>query len=122
MTQAAEISKSVVKTDEIIGTNVTNTEGENLGEITEIIIDKLSGKVRYVVLSFGGLFGLGDKLFALPWDILKYDETEDAFLVNIDKEKLKNAPGFDKNNWPNMADRQWDTEINKYYGTRSYLE
>src|SRR5690348_9823020 len=98
MTQATELSPSVVKTKEVIGVSVKNAQNESLGKIEEIILDKLSGNVRYVVLSFGGVLGMGDKLFALPWNAIHYDEDLDSFILNIDKEKLKNAPGFDKNN------------------------
>lgn len=115
MVQATTISRNLVKTAEIIGTPVMNTAGENLGEIKEIVLDKLTGKVQYAVLAFGGILGLGDKLFALPWEVLSYDETEDAFILNIDKEILKTAPGFDKNRWPDLADAKLIGTITTFY-------
>ena len=120
MTQATEISPGLVKTREVVGISVKNTQKESLGKIEEIILDKLSGNVRYVVLSFGGVLGMGDKLFALPWNAIHYDDDLECFLLNVDKEKLKNAPGFNKNDWPDMADQAWGRSIHDYYGTRPY--
>jgi hypothetical protein len=117
--QTRELSATVVKTDEVIGVDVKNLQHENLGEIEEIVLDKTKGIVRYVVLSFGGFLGLGDKYFALPWNAIHYDENEECFILNIDKERLKNAPSFDKNNWPDMSDRQFAEKIYTYYGSRA---
>jgi len=111
-----ELSKDLVKTSNVIGVEVKNKQGEDLGKIEEIILDKLSGETRYVVLSFGGILGLGDKLFALPWKSLSYSREKEAFEVNIPKERLKDAPGFNKDNWPDMAEPQWQQTISDYYG------
>lgn len=105
----------VVKSENIIDVEVKNTAKEDLGKIEEIVIDKRSGNVCYLVLSFGGILGMGDKLFAIPWNAINYDKKEECFILNADKERLKNAPGFDKNNWPNMADEQWAQSIRNYY-------
>lgn len=111
-----DLSSSVVKSSEVIGVNVKNDQMEDLGEVNEIVLDKVEGITRYVVLDFNGLFGLANKFFALPWKALHYNKDKDCFIVNIDKEKLKNAPGFDKDNWPNMADASWQRQINTFYG------
>lgn len=108
--------RKVVKASEVTGVNVKNTAGENLGEINEIVIDKSLGRVSYVVLDFGGLLGFGNKFFAVPWKLFTYNEEKDCFIVNLDKERLKNAPGFDKNNWPNFTSRETTTHIEKFYG------
>lgn len=113
---------SIVRAKDVIDVDVKNTEGKDLGEIKDIVLDKISGQVRYIVLSFGGLLGLGDKLFALPWNAIHYDAEEECFILNIDKDRLKNAPGFDDDNWPDMADRQWEKSIYNYYGTKPYWE
>ncbi len=113
-----ETSKSVVKTKDVIGVTVKNAAKENLGNIEEIILDKVKGNVRYAVLSFGGFLGLGDKLFALPWNSIKYDKEEDCFILNIDKEKLKDAPGFNKDQWPDWSDQKWGNSIYQYYGEK----
>ncbi len=118
MTQAIELSASVVKSAEVVGVCVKNAQGENLGKIEELVIDKIKGNVRYAVLSFGGVLTLGEKLFAVPWQLLRYDDDKDCFIINVDKEKLKNAQGFNKNNWPDMADEMWNSNIYKYYDIR----
>ncbi len=106
-----------LSTSVIVGVDVKNFQGENLGKIEAVMLDKLQGQVAYVVLSYGGFLGLGDKLFALPWDIFSYDNVNDCFTISIDKEQLKNSPGFDKDHWPDMSSKTWGTAIHKYYGT-----
>ena len=107
--------------DTLIGNDVYNHKDEDLGDIKEIMLDVATGKIAYAVLSFGGFLTLGEKLFAVPWSALTLDTEEKRFVLNVDKERLENAPGFDKDNWPNMADASWAKEIHSYYGTKSYL-
>jgi sporulation protein YlmC with PRC-barrel domain len=108
----------------LIGDNVKNPHGEDLGKIEEIMIDTDNGRVAYAVLSFGGFLGIGDKLFAIPWDALQVAPEEKAFVINIDKETLENAPGFDKDNWPQTppGDDDWLTSVYNYYDTTPYWE
>lgn len=114
---------NVVKAkDEVISVKVKNIADEDLGKICEVMLDKISGRVAYVVLDCGGFLGMGGKLFALPWSVLQYDPNKECFLLNVDKEKLKNAPGFDKDHWPDMADRNWGESISQYYGAKAYWE
>ena len=103
--------------DTLVGCDVYNTEGEDLGDIKDIMLNVFDGKVNYAVLEFGGFLGMGEKLFAVPWDALKLDSENKRFTLNIDKERLENVPGFDKDHWPNMADETWAEEIHAYYGT-----
>ena len=84
------------------------------------MIDVEKGRVAYAVLSFGGFLGIGDKLFAIPWSALAVDTGEERFILNVDKQLLKHAPGFDKAHWPNIADRAWDAEVSSYYGAKPY--
>lgn len=112
----------VMGADTLIGDAVVNEQDEKLGKIEEIMIDVPTGRVAYAVLSFGGMLGIGDKLFAIPWQALTLDADRKVFVLNVDKETLKSAPGFDKNHWPSMADQQWASEIHSYYGTRPYWE
>ena len=119
MPQQATIKKTdpekrfrrVLSASTLAGDRVKNSAGEDLGKVHEIMIDIPSGAVAYAVLSFGGFLGMGDKLFALPWGALTLDEDEKCFVLDIDKGKLENAPGFDKDNWPDMADHTWGTAI-----------
>ncbi|MBB5610044.1 MULTISPECIES: PRC-barrel domain-containing protein [unclassified Janthinobacterium] len=103
--------------DTLIGDHVHNARDEHLGEIKEIMIDMRSGKIAYAVLSHGGVFTIGEKLFAVPWEALLLDTVNKRFTLNIDKERIADAPGFDTDNWPNMADQAWANELHTYYGT-----
>jgi sporulation protein YlmC with PRC-barrel domain len=101
----------------LVGDDVCNPHGEDVGEIKEIMLDMRSGEVAYAVLSFGGFLSMGEKLFAVPWRALQLDTENKRFVLNVDQDRLKNAPGFHKSNWPDMADQSWAREIHTYYGT-----
>ena len=104
----------------LIGDLVYNHKDEELGEIKEIMLDMRNGKVGYAVMSFGGFLGMGDKLFAVPWNALKLDTKHHRFVLHVEKDHLRDAPGFDKDRWPDMADHAWTANIHSYYGTTSY--
>ena len=108
--------------DTLIGNDVYNAAEEDLGDIKEIMLDMTTGRVAYAVLSFGGVLGMGEKLFAVPWDALKLDTVNERFTLNIDKDRLESAPGFDKDHWPDMADQSWANEVHTYYGTSPYSD
>ncbi len=103
--------------DTLMGNDVYNSDGEDLGDIKEFMIDMASGRIAYAVLSFGGLLGMGDKLFAVPWRALTLDTANKRFTLNVPKGRLKEAPGFDKDNWPSMADKAWAAGVHSFYGT-----
>lgn len=114
---------AILSTSTLMKDNVVNPKGENLGEIKDFMIDTESGRVVYAVLSFGGLWGLGDKLFALPMDALRVDTNKERFVTDLRKEQLKDAPGFDKNNWPRSAtDRSFVDRVYSHYGYESYYD
>ncbi len=106
------LSASTLKHDKVV-----NRQGEHIGQIDEIMVDLERGRVAYAVLSFGGFLGVGDKLFAIPWGVLELDTDRKEFILDMDKDRLKNAPGFDKNNWPDMTDPSWVDQINQFYGS-----
>jgi len=108
--------------DTLVGNDVYNTKDEDLGDIKEIMLDMRTGKVGYAVLSFGGFLGMGEKFFAVPWNALTLDTKNKRFVLKVEKERLKDAPGFDKDHWPNMADQSWMNEIHAYYGTKPYWD
>jgi sporulation protein YlmC with PRC-barrel domain len=110
----------VMAADTLEGDSVRNSAGEDLGTIEHIMIDVPTGKVAYAVLSFGGFMGMGDKLFAVPWTALTLNTAEKCFMLNASKERLKQAPGFDKDHWPSMADERWAREVHSYYGLEPY--
>jgi sporulation protein YlmC with PRC-barrel domain len=105
--------------DTLIGDDVYNHKDEDLGDIKEIMLDMRTGKVAYAVLSFGGIMGMGEKLFAVPWQRLTLDTINKRFILGIEKEDLENAPGFDKDNWPDMSSEDWSDEVDAFYGTSS---
>ena len=104
--------------DTLIGNDVYNTADEDLGDIKEIMLDMETGKVTYAVLAFGGFLGMGEKLFAVPWKALKLDTQNHRFTLDAAKEKLTNAPGFDKDHWPDMADSTWASSVHDFYGVK----
>jgi sporulation protein YlmC with PRC-barrel domain len=99
----------------ITGDDVCNLQDEKLGNIQDIMVDLADGKIRYIVLASGGFLGMGDRLFAIPWKALTQDKEHKRFLLDVDVERLKNAPGFDKDQWPNMADTTWNSTVESYY-------
>jgi sporulation protein YlmC with PRC-barrel domain len=103
--------------DTLIGDSVVNGAEENLGDIKEIMLDMNSGQVAYAVLAFGGFLGLGEKLFAVPWQALHLDTVNKRVVLNISKERLKTAPGFNPDAWPDMSDLKWASQIHTFYGT-----
>jgi sporulation protein YlmC with PRC-barrel domain len=108
---------SLMGADTLIGDSVVNGAEEDLGDIKEIMLDMHTGQVAYAVLSFGGFLGIGEKLFAVPWGALHLDTVNERFVLNIDKARLKNAPGFDPGAWPDMSDAAWAQQIHSFYGT-----
>jgi sporulation protein YlmC with PRC-barrel domain len=111
----------LMKGSTFIGADVENPQGQDLGDIKDIVIDRASGRIAYAVVSFGGFLGMGEKLFAVPWGAFSQpNENKDKFVLAIDKERLNNAPGFDLNNWPQMASREWVTSLYSYYNVPPY--
>ena len=104
----------------LTGNEVYNSQAEHLGEIKEIMLDMRNGKIAYAVLARGGLFTIGEKLFAVPWTALKLDTENKRFVLNVDQQRFENAPGFDSNQWPNMADQTWSKGIHSYYNATEY--
>jgi sporulation protein YlmC with PRC-barrel domain len=112
--------RRVLSASTLAGDRVRNSAGEDLGKIEDLMIDVQDGRVAYAVLSFGGFLGIGDKLFAVPWNALTVNEQEKVFVLDVDRQTLENAPGFDKDNWPDMADPSWGQQIHGHYGQKPY--
>ena len=117
---AARTLGIVLSGSSLKGDKVVNYKGEDLGKIEEIMIDLDRGRVAYAVLSFGGFLGLGDKLFAIPWQAITVDTVKKQLILNADKALLEKAPGFNKDNWPDMADLSLGTTLYGYYGYKPY--
>jgi sporulation protein YlmC with PRC-barrel domain len=112
----------VMAASDFEGEDVVNQLGETLGDIEEIMLDVRTGRIAYAVLAAGGVLGIGEKYFAIPWGALTLDTDRKCFILNVDKDRLLNAPGFDKDHWPSMADPKWAGELHSYYGTQPYWE
>jgi sporulation protein YlmC with PRC-barrel domain len=106
---------SAYKASEFIGYQVQNLEGEDLGEIEDLIVDTGSSQVKYAVLSFGGFLDIGDKLFAIPLDAIQFNPDEQAFILDVDEERLEQAPGFERENWPDTTTPDWDMGYNDFW-------
>jgi sporulation protein YlmC with PRC-barrel domain len=104
------------------GDSVVNSVGEDIGKIEEIMLDVPQGRIAYAVLSFGGFLGIGNRLFAIPWQALELDPVNHRFVLDVPCERLESAPGFDKDRWPDWADTSWAAGIHEYYDTHPYWE
>jgi sporulation protein YlmC with PRC-barrel domain len=111
---------NVLSVDTLSGDTVVNSAGENLGKIEDFMLDVESGRIRYAVLSFGGVLGIGNKWFAVPPEALTLDAANQRLILDVERERLENAPGFDKNDWPDFADPTLGREIYGYYGRKPY--
>lgn len=122
MSQLSMFSNSPVKASTIIGTKVVNPKAESLGDIKELVIDPSTGRVAYVVVSFGGFLSMGEKLFAIPFSSFEYNLANNEYVLHVPKERLETAPGFDPEHWPSMSDEKWNRDVYKYYGRSPYWE
>ena len=104
----------VLKASDLIGSKVEGVDGKNLGSIKDLVIDPQDGDIQYAVLDFGGFAGIGDKYFAVPWQALQMDQDKKRLALDLHKKDLKDAPGFDKNNWPDLTEQQ--VVIYEFYG------
>jgi sporulation protein YlmC with PRC-barrel domain len=114
--------RRVLSADSLQGTQVRNPQGDDLGKIEAIMLDQPNGKVAYAVLSFGGFMGMGDKLFAIPWKAISLDREHENAILDVQPEVLENAPGFDKDHWPDFADPTWGESIHAHYNSTPYWE
>lgn len=121
-TTTVETHPNVLSATAVLGDSVVNRAGEKFGKIEELMLDLEKGRVAYAVLSFGGFMGMGEKLFAVPFEALKLDASREHFTLDVDKDKLKNAPSFDRNNPPQASNRTWGTEVYNFYGYTPYWQ
>lgn len=122
MTQLSMFSPSPVKASSLLGTNVVNPQGENLGVIKDVVLDLGIGRVAYVVVDFVRSFILGEKLFAIPYSAFKFNVTKNEYVLDIAQEQLKQAPGFDADQWPSMADEKWHRDLFTFYNRAAYWD
>ena len=112
----------VLSTSSLSGNDVRNAQNENLGNIKDFVVDLDSGEIVYAVLSFGGFLGLGDKFFAIPWKKLNVDTENECFVLDVDKDALEDAPGFDKDNWPRRPQTDFINQVYTHYGYEPYYQ
>ena len=112
----------VMAADTLEGEHVVDARGEALGTVEEIVIDVQSGTVAYAVMSCDGFAGPGEKLFAIPWSALTFDAERHCFVLHAERSRLEQAPGFDKDHWPSMADDRWAAGVHEFYGVRPYWD
>lgn len=121
---------ATIRASKLMGMDLQNDQGQSVGEINDLVLDANTGRVRYAAVTYGGFLGLGDKLFAVPFEAFKVrqdpDDADDYVMVlNVTKEQLEGAQGFDEDHWPDMANTQWAQELDKRYGvdrTRTDVE
>jgi sporulation protein YlmC with PRC-barrel domain len=115
MTTTDTTSGDVISSDKVEGTAVYNGAGEKLGSIDDLMIDKVSGQIRYAVLEFGGFLGMGTDRYPMPWDVLKYDTDKGGYTVPLDKARLKSAPKYNAEKTP-LYDQAYGASVDRYYG------
>ena len=108
-------SQSIVSASTLAGYRVRNVRNEDLGAIEELMIDPVSGQLAYAVLCFSGGVGVADRLYAIPWNLLKLNAADRALVLEWESD-LDGAPSFQQDNWPEFGDEQWEREILEYYG------
>ncbi len=109
------VPAGLVRASEMMNKAVYNTNEEQVGTIYDIVLDQKSGKIKYVALATGGFLGLGDKMFAVPYNAFstRIQDEENVCVLNVSQESLENAKGFDQDNWPNQADSTWMKNNNR---------
>jgi sporulation protein YlmC with PRC-barrel domain len=125
----AKTHGSNIRVSQLLGANIQNSQGESVGEINDIVLDSQTGKVNYAAVTYGGFLGVGNKLFAVPFEAFRVqvdpselrdganiNEAHDYVLVlDVTQQQLEGQQGFDEDNWPNMADKQWAADLDKRY-------
>ena len=117
---SVQLRDGMLRSSKCIGAKVVNPEGESLGRIEDLVIDPYENQVAAAVVSFGGFLGIGEKLVPVPLSALSYDAREQRFLINVDKETLRNGPSFRHDAWPALMDRVWAADLYSYYGYPPY--
>jgi len=119
-TVVADETSRLISSDMVVGTSVYNLQGEHLGSIYSIMVDKISGQVAYAVMSFGGFLGIGESYHPLPWRMLQYDVCRNGYVVDIDRRRLEGAPSYNPGSIPNWSDSAYGHRVDTYYGVPPY--
>lgn len=119
---ATDETSRLISSDKVEGTAVYDRQGNKMGTIHTLMIDKTSGRTAYAVMSFGGFLGIGDRYHPLPWEKLTYDTRQGGYVVDIDRDTLEQAPTYGSSETPDWSDRSWDERLHGHYGARPYWE
>ena len=115
---ATDETERLIASNKVEGTAVYNRQGERLGTVSSFMVDKRSGQVAYAVMSFGGFLGLGRRCHPLPWHVLSYDSDKGGYVVDLDRDRLTNAPSYSEDQGPDWDDRAWGARVDAYYADR----
>jgi len=116
------LSSRFLSASTLVGAEIRNPQDESLGDLKDVMIDSASGKIAYGIVTFGGVLGIGTKLFAIPWDAFSVDPERERLVLDVSRERLKDAPGFDSNHWPNFADPGFADQVGTHFRARSTQE
>ncbi len=123
LTLDSAIAPQVIRPDELVGRDVVNAQDESLGEIEDVMIDPMSGRIAYVVIEHGGFIGIGQDHFAVPWRAMQFvPGSEDTLLLDIPEDRLENAPRFSSDDETPLERREWVTSVHNYYGVEPYWQ
>lgn len=112
--------RDLIASDRVEGTQVRRSDGDKVGTIERLMIDKRSGRVVYAVMSFGGFMGLGESFYTLPWSVLSYNVDLDAYEVNLTPDQLRGAPARNEEGGDPALDRDWEEQVHRYYNAVPY--
>ncbi len=113
-------SATTIRVSQLIGMDIVNSRGQDVGEVHDVVLDGETGRLRYLAVTYGGFLGFGDKLFAVPYEAFRYqvdpdDGDEYVFVLDVTKQQMEGAQGFDQDNWPNFADNTFTAELDRRY-------
>lgn len=117
---AAGETSNLIASDRVEGTAVRRTSGDKIGTIERLMIERVSGKIAYVVMSFGGFLGMGEDYYTLPWNVLSYNTSLDAYELNLSDDQLQNAPRRSAEGGDPSFDRDWEEHVHRYYNATPY--
>lgn len=120
VTESEGSTPRVLATSALKGSRVGNFAGEDLGKVDDLVVDVATGRLGYVIVSIGGFLGIGDKLFAVPWELFTVRVEDHQFLLDIEKQMLQDAPSFERSKWPDMSDGAWAEAIRSHYAQKPY--
>ena len=110
--------RGLISSTDVEGTAIYGRDGAHIGDVDHLMIEKVSGRVSFAVMSFGGFLGLGQNHYPIPWAALKYDTTLGGYVTGITEQQLKNAPAFSDDSWD---DRNWERQVNQHYNVTATM-